>query len=86
MTLEETMLELSKYGAPHLYEGNFAKDKWRCMVEMRVNATGVTFDVKAGGDTPLEAAKACHSNMQAAIASINGVAKSGQAMIVGVKP
>lgn len=69
MTLEETLNLIAMYGAPMLFQADDGKF-WYCRVAMRVNATGVNFDVKAQGSTANEAATTCHANMLAALQSL----------------
>ena len=73
--VESCLIQLSRYGAPILMQSN--SGTWSCRVEMRVNATGVTFDVNARGTaTPLLAAQDCYRNMIAAINTVNKMGAS----------
>lgn len=69
MTLEDTLNAICMYGAPMLFQTDDG-NSWFCRVAMRVNATGVTFEVKAQGPTANEAATTCHANMLAALQSL----------------
>lgn len=70
--VESCLLQLSKYGVPFLMQSR--DGTWSCSIEMRVNATGVTFEVKArNGTTPLVAAQDCYRNMIAAINTVNKI-------------
>lgn len=79
--LATTLDALDKYGDPMLYKSD--RGGWRCTVSMRVNSTGVTFDVKGTGQTSLQAATDCQDNMAAAIKNINSVAEPGRALLQG---
>lgn len=69
-TLEACLTELARYGSPMLTQFNMSGE-WFCKVNMRVNATGVTFEAKANGETPIAAAQECCRNMVAAIKTVN---------------
>lgn len=66
--LESILESLARYGAPMLTQ--FDDGDWFCKVNMRVNATGVKFEVQHRAVSPLEAARVCHANMVRAIASL----------------
>lgn len=83
MNLEELLADLARYGSPMLSQYDHSPQHWFCKISTRVNATGVSFDVKATGKTPAEAAKGCHANMLAAIKNINSVAEPGRALLQG---
>ena len=75
LDVESCLIQLSRYGAPFLMQSD--SGTWSCSVKMRVNATGVTFDVQArGGATPLLAAQDCYRNMIAAINTVNKIGAS----------
>jgi len=70
--VESCLIQLSRYGAPFLLQSR--DGTWSCSVDMRVNATGVTFEVKArSGQTPLAAAQDCYRNMMTAINTVNSL-------------
>jgi hypothetical protein len=73
--VESCLIHLSKYGPPFIMQSD--SGTWSCSVKMRVNATGVTFDVNArGATTPLLAAQDCYRNMIAAINTVNKIGES----------
>jgi hypothetical protein len=67
MGLEETLQDMSRYGAPHLFQSSA---QWVCNLNMRVNAQNVTFEVKGRGKDPSDAVVECYKNMTDAIASL----------------
>lgn len=77
MTLEEGFKTLAHYGAPMLMQ--VSSGRWHCVVTMRVNATGVTFEVKATADDPNTAMRDCVENMLAALATVSATSHPNQA-------
>lgn len=55
--MEDILIELAKWGAPSMFQ--FDDGRWRMRVNMRVNATGVLFEVVAVAETPTKAAQEC---------------------------
>ena len=71
LDLESTLLALSRYGSPSMFQ--LDSGKWFCKVEMIVNATDVRFEVSGKGDTPTDSARNCYGNMQKAISTVNSI-------------
>lgn len=67
-TLEEDLLEIARYGKVHIFK---VTSDWVANVEMHINLTGVTMEIKGRGNTPGEAAKECLRLMINAIEQIN---------------
>lgn len=74
MNLEEVLQDLSRYG--NTVCGQYGSEGfWSCSVEMKVNTTGVKFQVSTDfkQTTPTAAARKCHELMLQALRSL-GVA------------
>lgn len=68
--MEETLLELAKWGAPSIHQ--FDDGRWFCRVTMRVNATGVTFEVKATENNPTAAVRECLKRVNDVVSELGG--------------
>ncbi|WP_458068691.1 hypothetical protein [Rhodanobacter sp. BL-MT-08] len=64
--LETVMLFLRKFGNPRLMSQTKG---WMCAIDMHVNATGATFEIRSefGHDTPKIAANECLDRVQAVL-------------------
>lgn len=74
-TLEDILLDLSKWGQPRV--GVYTSDGlWHCSVEVNVTPVGVKFEAKSDfkQKTPLDAAIQCRENLRAAVKAIGGAA------------
>jgi len=73
-TLEDVLLELTKWGTPRVQY--FDDGTWYCCVNVKVTPVGVTFEAKSDfkQPTPLAAALQCRANLLAAVKSIGGAA------------
>lgn len=72
-SLEDVLIELSKWGKPRI--GQYGIDgKWHCSIEVRVNATGISFEAQSSfkHETPMEAAIECRKNLHDAVRVIGG--------------
>lgn len=71
LSLEELMLELTKYGRPRLSQQN--KGTWHCCVDMRTGVKGADFEIKSEfrHKTMMEAAHVCLERVLKAVATIN---------------
>lgn len=68
--MEATLLELAKWGPPSLHQ--FDDGRWHCRVNMRVNATGVTFEVKATEATASAAISECLKRVNSVVSELGG--------------
>lgn len=68
--MEATLLELAKWGPPSLSQ--FDDGRWHCRVNMRVNATGVTFEVKATETTASAAIGECLKRVNSVVSELGG--------------
>lgn len=73
-SLEDVLLELTKWGTPRVQ--SFDDGTWYCCVNVKVTPVGVTFEAKSDfkQKTPLDAAIQCRENLRAAVKAIGGAA------------
>ena len=67
MNLETALSALAAHGTPMLWQSDRSEDGWRCRINVRVNAAGVTFEVIGKGPTHFEAASDCLTKMRGAL-------------------
>lgn len=71
--MEETLMELARWGKPMVSQ--FSDGSWYVTVDMRVNATGVSFEVKARGDDqsvpPSVVAKECLARVNKVVSELS---------------
>ena len=66
MNISECIAELSAYGYPHMWQRD-NDNTWVARVEMKVTSDGVTFDIKANGNSLDEALNQCVQRMKKAL-------------------
>ena len=70
--MEKILLNLARYGEPYVL---LVEQTWVCSLEMRVLLSGVTFKIRARGDSPQAAVLKCQQDMYKAIEDLTTVGK-----------
>lgn len=76
-SLEDVLLELSKWGRARVGQYGSNHSGWHCSVEVNVTPVGVKFEAKSESfdhPTPTEAAISCRKNLLNAVKVIGGAA------------
>ncbi len=63
-TIEMILDDLCKYGRPHLWIFSCSR-KWMARIDMKTTAAGASFEIKATGNTHMEAMEDLQSKVHA---------------------